>query len=319
MAMLPVKTLGRSGIQATILGVGGYLGLLHDDDNPDHAIEAAVAAVQRAIELGIRYFDTSPAYGGGLAEKHLGAGLDSLDPQMRQQLTISTKVGTHPQRPHQYEFEDIRWCYENSRKLLGPVDIVFVHDPTSDQDMDTIMGSGGAFEYLEGLRDTGEIRGIGLGNRTHRWLQRVIDSTRADLILPSYDYHPIRQSVAPLLDHAAAANVGVVNGSPYQSGLLAGIDLEQAALNRSGDADFERARQIYAWCEEREVEVGAIAVQYSLREARIGATLVGPRTVDEVEANVGHATTPIPDHLWAELDEFLASLQPPPNPGGEAT
>ena len=40
--MLPVKTLGRSGIQATILGVGGYLGLLHDDDNPDHAIEAAV-------------------------------------------------------------------------------------------------------------------------------------------------------------------------------------------------------------------------------------------------------------------------------------
>jgi aryl-alcohol dehydrogenase-like predicted oxidoreductase len=61
MATLPVKTLGRSGIQATTLGVGGYLGLLHDDDDPDHAIDAAVAAVQRAIELGIRYFDTSPA------------------------------------------------------------------------------------------------------------------------------------------------------------------------------------------------------------------------------------------------------------------
>jgi aryl-alcohol dehydrogenase-like predicted oxidoreductase len=237
---------------------------------------------------------------------------------MRQQLTISTKVGTHPQRPHQYGTDDIRWCYQNSRELLGPIDIVFVHDPTSDQHMDTILGAGGAFEYLEQLRDAGEIRGIGLGNRTHRWLRRVIDSTRADLILPSYDYHPIRQSVTPLLDHATAANVGVVNGSPYQSGLLAGIDLEQAALSRAGDADFERARQIYAWCAEREVEVGAIAVQYSLRETRIGATLVGPRTVDEVEANVRHATTPIAAHLWGELDDFLAGLQPSPNPGGEA-
>ncbi len=316
---LPRKKLGRCGIEVTALGVGGYLGLLVDDDDPDHAIDAAVDAVQRAVDRGIRYFDTSPAYGNGMAEKHLGAGLAALSPQLRQQLTISTKVGTHPERRQQYSADDIRWSWEKSQALLGKIDMVFVHDPGSEADMDIIMGAGGALEFLEGLRNSGQIRGIGLGNRSHRWLRQVIDSTRADVILPSYDYHPIRQSMAPLLDHAAAANVGVVNGSPYQAGLLAGIDLEEAARRRApNDADLARARQLYAWCEERGVEIGAIAVQYSLREPRIGATLVGPRTATEVEDNVRHATAEIPDSLWEELENFIAVLQPPPAPGGEA-
>ncbi|MDP6982383.1 MAG: aldo/keto reductase [Candidatus Latescibacteria bacterium] len=319
MSPLPLKTLGRTGIQTTTLGIGGYLGLLVDDDDPHRAIDAASAAVQRATELGVRYFDTSPAYGGGVAEKHLGAGLASLDPTLRQQLTISTKVGTHPQRLNHYLLDDVRWCYDQSRHLLGDIDIVFVHDPGSDDDMDTIMRPGGAFEFLEGLREQGEIRGIGLGNRTHRWLRRVIDSGRADLILPSYDYHPIRQSVIRLLEHAAAADVGVVNGSPYLGGLLAGIDVEEAARHRSpGDVDFERARQIYAWCQMQGVEVGAIAVQYSLRQPLIGATLVGPRTAKEVEDNVRHATAEIGEQVWEELDRFIATLQPPPAAGGEA-
>jgi predicted amidohydrolase len=111
--------------------------------------------------------------------------------------------------------------------------------------MDTILASGGAFEALEQLQSQGEIHGFGLGNRSHRYQRRVIDSGRASVILPSYDYHPIRQSLAPLLDIAGSADVAVVNGSPYQAGLLAGIDLDEAARRRSpDDADLLRARAI---------------------------------------------------------------------------
>ena len=214
--------------------------------------------------------------------------------------------------------DDVRWCYENSRQILGPIDIVFVHDPSSDADMDVIMGPGGALEVLEELRTRGEIRAIGLGNRTHRWQRHIIDSGRADVILPSYDYHPIRQSMAPLLDHAHAANVGVVNGSPYQSGLLAGIDLEALAASQGENPDIERARQIYAWCRAQNIEVGALAVQFSMREPRISATLVGPRTVAELEDNLRHATASISEAQWAAFAAFLADLQPPAAPGGEA-
>ena len=82
------------------------------------------------------------------------------------------------------------------------------------------------------------------------------------------------------------------NGSPYQAGLLAGIDLD-ALPRRQDDGDVERARQIYAWCAERGVEVGAMAVQVSMRQPRIGATLVGPRTAAELEDNIRHATADI--------------------------
>ena len=314
--MLSIQPLGNTGIETTNLGVGGHLGLLNDSDDPARRQDEGIRTVQRAVELGVRYFDTSPMYGAREAEEHLGAGLATLDAEVRAGLTVSTKVGTHPDRQHHYGAADVRWCYDNSRKILGPIDIVFVHDPQSDADMDAIMGSGGALEVLEGLRADGEIRAIGLGNRNHRWQRQIIDSGRADIILPSYDYHPIRQSMAPLLDHAAAAGVAVVNGSPYQSGLLAGIDLD-ALPRRQDDADVERARQIYAWCAACGVEVGAIAVQFSMRQPRIGATLVGPRTAAELEDNIRHATTEIAAAVWEAFGVFLRDLQPGPAPGGE--
>lgn len=318
MTDLQTRPLGHTGVTVTELGVGGYIGNLTDDDASDtQCQDAAIAAVQRAIKLGVRYFDTSPAYGN--AERYLGAALATLDAQVRDSLTISTKVGTHPERRQQYGADDIRWSWDRSHDLLGRIDILFVHDPGQDAHVDTILGSGGAFDVLEELKAAGTIRGLGLGVRTHRFLTRVIESGRADVILPSYDYHPIRASLSPVLDAARAADVAVVNGSPYQAGLLAGIDLAEAARRRPpGDVDMARAQAIAAWCEQRDLDVGAVAVQYSLQESRIAATLVGPRTIDEVESGVRHATTPLPESTWDELAEFLRDLQPSPAPGGEA-
>lgn len=316
--MLPRKTLGRTGIEVTHLGVGGFLGLLLDPEaTPAQREEAGVEAVSRAVELGVRYFDTSPAYGDGLSERHLAAGLAALDPGVRAGLTVSTKVGTHLERRYAYGADDVRWCFDGSRELLGAVDVVLVHDPASDEHIDTILGPGGAFDALEELKAAGEIRAIGLGVRPHRFLRRAMESGRADVI-PSYDYHLIRRSAAPLLAEAAEAGVGVINGSPYQSGLLAGVDLVREARRwRPEHADVARARQIAAWCAERDLDVGAAAVQFSLREPRIDATLVGPRTAAEVESCLGHATAELPEGVWEELEGFLAGLQPPPEPGGE--
>lgn len=317
MSELPQRYLGRTEVPVSCLGVGGYLGALRDADATDEKrIEAAIEAVRRAVDLGIRYFDTSPGYGD--AERYLGHGLRALARAERDLLTVSTKVGTHPQRQHGYDTDGVQWCFARSVELLGRVDIVYVHDPNSDEHMDGILGPGGAFEALEQLRSQGTIRALGLGVRNHRFLRRAIDDGRCDAILPSYDYHPLRTTASSVLTQAASQGVGVANGSPYNAGLLAGIALDEAAARRQPhDADMARAVQLLNWCRERDVDLGALAVQHNLRCADIDAVLVGPRTAAEVEDCVRHATAEVPEHIWEELKVFVDELEPAAAPGGE--
>ena len=94
----PRRRLGRTGLEVTVVGVGGWLGALEDPAATATVREAAgIAAVRRAVDLGITYFDTSPSYGD--AERMLGRGLLTLDAAQRGRLRIATKAGTHPQRP----------------------------------------------------------------------------------------------------------------------------------------------------------------------------------------------------------------------------
>ena len=318
---LPRRQLGRTGVTVTALGTGGYLGELPDPNAPESAREAAaIEAVRRAVDLGIGYFDTSPAYGkNGTAERYLGLGLGELSDHGREAITVSTKVGTHPQRRQQYDADSVRWSFDRSTEILGRIDIVYVHDPTADEHMDQILGPGGAFQALEELRDAGVIRALGLGVRKHRFLRRAIHTGRCDVILPSYDYHPLRTSAGPIFRLASEHGVGVANGSPYDAGLLAGIDLDEAASRRGpAGPDLERARQLWVWCQERSIDLGVLAVQHNLRNSNIDSVLVGPRPAEEVEENVRHATTDLPDDIWPELEEFTGVLRPSASPGGES-
>ncbi len=318
---LPKRKLGNTDIHLTEFGVGGFLGLLVEDGSTKEDCEqAAIDTVRRAFDLGVRYIDTAPGYGGGKTERHLGLGLRELSDEERAELRVSSKVGTHPEKRHQYDADSIRWSLEKTldRLYCDRLDIVYIHDPGEDAHVDQIFADSGALPTLEALREENVIGATGLGNRTHRYLRRAIESGRFDAILPSYDFHPLRDSVRGVIEEAAEAGVGVVNGSPYNAGLLAGRDLDEALRKRGApEADVERARVLRAWCDERGLDSGALAMQYSLRNPAITCTLAGPRTVDEIETNILHATTELPDQVWGELSQFVKTLGPAP-PGGES-
>lgn len=318
----PTQSFGNTGIPVSTIGIGGWLGDLVDGNATDaQRDEAAIAAVRKGVELGVRYFDTSPMYGRGRgeAERLLGLGLQSLTADERGRVSVSTKVGTDPERRHQYDADTVRWSLDQSlqRLQLERVDIVYVHDPATDEHMDEIVGPGGAFEALNELKADGAIRAAGLGVRTHRFLTRAIETGGIDAILPSYDYHLLRTSVLPVLELAAERGIAVANGSPYAAGLLA-MDPEVAVHRRSAsDTDLALARSLYHWSCDRDIELGALAVQYSIRCPLIHTTLVGPRTTQEVDENIQHATADIGDDVWAALDEFRAHMGDP-SAGGEA-
>jgi len=326
-APLAKRRFGNTDLEVSRLAVGGWLGIRFDpnadpaapprlDDAHITGQEAAIAAVARAVELGINYFDTAPMYHAGLAETLLGIGLKALPPPIRRTVYVSTKVGQPPERPAQYDRDSVLWSFERSLKRLhtDQIDIVYIHDPLRDDHMTQILSPGAALDTLHELKAQGLIKAIGLGVRNHRFLQQAVESGRFDAILPSYDYTPIRDSAAAVMRLAAQRNMAVVNGSPYCAGLLAGINLDLAARKRPADSthDVEYARRLLHWAKTQAVDLGVVAMQYSMRNPDITVTLAGPRDVAEVESNVRHATTPLPAGIWDALDDFLRTTRRPP-------
>ncbi|MBI2154591.1 MAG: aldo/keto reductase [Candidatus Rokubacteria bacterium] len=116
------------------------------------------------------------------------------------------------------------------------------------------------------------------------------------------DYSLVRQTDAPLLEEAAAADVGVLLGRVLLLGLLAGDDpLANAQLATHPDAPA--AHEWWRWAREREVPLQAVAIQFAMRHPGVTSATIGARSVREVEENVAAATFPIPDEIWAEVEE----------------
>ena len=304
-----------------MLGLGGaFLGAARDRDNPSaERAEVATATVRRAIELGINYIDTSPLYQDEVAERSLGIALGALTAEQRDGVHVSTKVGTRLGMVGQYDKESVRRSLATSREALGRsyFDIVFVHDPASEEHMDQILGAGGAAEAIEEFKAAGTVGALGLGVRNHFWHRRCMEDGRFDVVLLPYDYSLARDSARSLIELARERDVGVVSASPYLRGLLAGPDpADQARYGNQEPQDVERVAAVYAWCRERGVDVGALAVQFSTRNAGIGSTLVGSRDPWEIAASYRHATAALPDDIWDEF-EAAAARMPAAAPGGE--
>ncbi len=317
--------LGRTEWQVAALGLGGaWLGVVPGASTEEQDA-AAVAAIHRAIELGMDYLDTSPLYGE--SERRVGIALALPHPgggRWRDRVRLVTKAGTHPSCRGDYSADTIRWSVENSLRLLRTdhLDGVLVHDPP---DMAPVLDAGGAIDALVKLREEGVIGATGIGVHGHRQLLAAINDGRFDLIQTTYDYSPVRTSaVDRIIPAAVEHDLGLINASPFHGGLLAagseaGLDeLERIRDWRSQPADLLRARLLHRWAEAEGVNLAAVAMQFSLRQPAIGVTLVGPRTRAEVEANWNAALAPLPNDVWDRLAAVMAQL-PPPAAGGEST
>ena len=320
-ARLPRRRLGRAGPELTVLGLGGaFIGEVRERDaSPQERGVIAARTVRRAVALGINYIDTSPLYQGGVAERSLGIALRELSAAQREQLHVSTKVGTRPGMVGRYDRASVLASLEQSREALGReyLDIVFVHDPQSDEQVDAILAPGGAADAILELKAAGSVGALGLGVRTHRWQRRCLEDGRFDVALLPYDYNLARDSAWPLIELAQARGAGVVNASPYLRGLLAGPDpAAQARYGAQEAPDVACAAAIHAWCRQRGIDVGALAMQFSLRHPGIASTLVGSRDAAEIDASYRHATASLPDEVWSEFTAAAAGF-PPAAPGGE--
>ena len=265
--------------------------------------DEAHAVVERAWELGIRYFDTAPYYGSGLAEQRLGAVLSG---KPRDEYVVSTKVGrlldpgASGWRGAYFDFSyngAVRSLEESLERLgLDRIDIALLHDP--DDHYEEALA--GAFRALVRLRDENVVRAIGVGMNQTKMLCRFAREADPDCFLVAGRYTALDRSAAEeLLPLCEEKGIAVVAGGVFNSGVLAGgrtFDYETAPL-----AVVARVAELRATCARHRVPLAAAAVQFPSRHPAVANVLVGCRTAAEVEEDLRLFELELPDTLWAEL------------------
>jgi uncharacterized protein len=145
---LPARTLGRTGIEVSILGFGsGSRFLMYGDE--DKALEA----LSRALDLGITYIDTAHSYGEGKSEERIGR----LMPERRKQVTLATKLSARTA-------DDARRQIELSLKRLRTdrLDVLHIHALSGPEDLAAIERPDGVLKALYEARDRKVTRAIGI-------------------------------------------------------------------------------------------------------------------------------------------------------------
>lgn len=287
------------------LGTGPLAGLFEAV-----SADAARATVDRAWEMGVRYFDTAPLYGSGLAEQRLGAALAA---RPRDEYTVSTKVGRvlgpGDPSPHfvdapplgavfDYTPDGIRHSLAGSLERLGldRVDGVLLHDP--EEHMDETRRAADAVRELA--------RWIGVGTNSAATAAVLVARGEVDVVLLAGRYTLLDRSADDeLLPLCAERGVPVLAAGVFNSGVLAGgstFDYESAS-----DGILARRRALETTCARYDVPLAAAALQFPLRHPAVVSVVVGARSPEEVEEDAQLLELPVPDALWAEIDAVYVS------------
>ena len=253
------RVLGRTGLRVSVMGfggggIGGVWGATTDRE--------CVLAVQRALELGINFFDVAPSYGNGKAEENLGAGIKG----QRRQVYVATKVRLrHEELPDLAKV--LRASVERSLQLLQTdyVELLQLHNRVRNNRLaadnslapEDVLGPGGVLEVLQSLQREGKTRYLGFtGYGDVEALTRVAEHGGFDTV--QVHYNPIHQNslgTKPfvktewpqpmgILPVATSLNLGVIGIRPLAAGALSEeVDRPYAADSELA-LDVRKARQL---------------------------------------------------------------------------
>ena len=303
----------------------------------------AYAILEAAWSAGIRYYDVSPWYGLGLAERRYGSFLHN---KKRSEYVISSKVGKllkasktaknrelFPFSPSpndvifDYTASGVRRSIEDSLQRLGidSLDIVFVHDissdnkllPTSWQEQFDIAKKG-AFPELTRMREEGLIKGWGIGVNTPEPILRVLSEADPDVCLMASQYSLIdhKNALDQLFPAVRKKNASLVVGSSLNAGFISG----SPRYNYGKDsykipAEFlEKRKKLREVAANHGVDLRTAALQFSASPDVAAALIVGASNEQQILADYTSMQTKIPSEFWTELKAEKLIEQNAPTP-----
>lgn len=280
--------ISRVGFGAWAIGGGGWefgWGPQADDES--------IAAIHRALDLGVNWIDTAAAYGFGRSEQIVGRALEGL-PERPYVFTKNSLLddGTRHVR-HVLKRDSILREAEASLRRLGvdAIDLYQIHWPIPDEDIEE------GWAAMAELKERGLVRHIGVSNFSAGQLRRIRSIAPVETIQPPYSLidRAVETEILPL---AEREGIGVIVYSPMGSGLLTGgITRERLAAMpaddwRKTDPRFTEpqlsrhlaaAARLRAVAERHGSTPGAVAVAWTLRNPAVTGAITGFRRPDQVD------------------------------------
>jgi aryl-alcohol dehydrogenase-like predicted oxidoreductase len=314
-----LRTLGNSDLQLTPIGFGAWaigggnweFAWGPQDDNE------SIAAIHRALALGVNWIDTAAIYGLGHSEEVVGRALKTTTHKP----LVFTKCSMrwHKDRSiyRSLKADSLEEELEGSLRRLGVemIDLYQIHWPDPEAEIEE------GWEALARFREQGKIRWIGVSNFTVEQMERARKIAPITSLQPPYSMLR-RAAEKELLPFAQANGIGVINYSPMVSGLLTGMmTAERIAAFPADDwrrraAEFNEPRlgrnlRLVELLREigngHGVSPGVVAVAWTLHHPAITAAIVGGRSGQQVEGLAPALNFRLSEDEYGRINGFLAS------------
>jgi aryl-alcohol dehydrogenase-like predicted oxidoreductase len=317
---MQTRKLGYSDLYLTTVGLGTWahggpwaFGWGPQDDAD------SIAAIQRALDLGVNWLDTAAIYGFGHSEEVIGEAIKGR----REEVIIATKCGRVGDRSagtlaSNLKRDFVRHEIENSLRRLQTdyVDLYQIHWPIPDEDIEE------GWETVAEIVREGKARYAGVSNFSVDQMRRLQPIHPIASLQPPYNM--LRREVeAEILPFCAANQIGVISYSPMNAGLLTGrVTHERSAGFGEDDwrvrnenfrepklsrnlALVEALRPI---AQREGVTLSQLAIGWVLRRPEITAAIVGARRPQQIEETAPAGDYAMPADVAAEIETLLAAL-----------
>ncbi len=324
---MEMRVIGSTGVRVSPLCLGAMM--FGAWGNPDHDESAKI--IQRALDAGISFIDTADVYSAGESEQIVGQALAG---GRRNHVVLATKAHGTMGRDVNEQGNSRRWLIrecENSLRRLGTdyIDLYQIHRPEPETDIDETLGA------LTDLIRAGKIRYAGSSTfppsqiveaqwtAQHRGRERFVCEQPPYSIL-------VRGVEAEVLPVCQDYKMGVIPWGPLASGWLSGRYRENAELPVStraerlpqrfdmslpgNQAKLEAAEQLARLAEEAGLSLIHLALAFVLNHPAVTSAIIGPRTMEHLEAQLGAANVRLSRDVLDRIDEIVppgTNLNPP--------
>lgn len=302
---LQTRPFGSTGIDVSVIGLGAWqLGRSASwptGPEPDEAVRI----VHAALDAGVNFLDTAPAYADGQSELNLGRALKSVP---RDKFVLCTKVGpTHDGRTD-WSAAAITASVEGSAERMGVdyIDFVILHSPPAE-----VLNSAEHYAALETLRAKGLIRAYGASVDYDRDVRTVLTDTDSQVL--EVRMSALYQETWPAVSEAAGRGAGVIVKVPLESGWLSG--------RYDADSTFDDVRARWS-ADDVALRAGLVdelrgllppglslvdaSLRFLLANDSVSTVIPGTRSVEHLQTSIAAAAEPLPTATVEAIQAWYA-------------